>query len=107
MDWDSFTQIVDQLYKFIAVTDNLIIVALICLGIILKNIEKFPNAHIPDVIFGVGLLASGYLIKPIAVGILKGVVYSAIAMLIYEVILKRIIKYLQSKTGDSNENIIK
>lgn len=96
---DTINDIAVQFYAALADTNNLIILALVGLGIMLKRMDYIKNDIIPLILLVVGVLASGFLIKPVAVGVLKGIIYAAIAMMTYEVIVKYIIAWAEKKFG--------
>lgn len=99
MDFAQITKTLDDFYKLISVNDTLILVSLMFLGIILKQMPYIKNDLIPLILWVVGEAASVYLIRPPAVGLLKGLCYSGIAILFYEMLLKYVYAWVATKFG--------
>lgn len=91
MDITQITDFLNQLYAFIAVPNNLILVALMALGVLFK-IMLVPKKFIVPLLLALGISASLALIKPAAVAVLSGIVFVAISVLFYETILKYLVR---------------
>lgn len=87
----------NQFYVFLAQPDNLLIVALLGVGIILKKIEVVPNKFIPLFILPIGLLAGGLIIKPLSEGLLKGIIYTSLSIYLYESLIKHIYAFIERR----------
>lgn len=89
------------LYNFIADQNNLIIVALISLGFILKCTKRLHDDLIPLILLIVGIAAGYvYLTSP-----LKGVIYTAVSIILYRIVLKKWIdKFIA--TQDNSDTFI-
>ena len=87
----------------LADTINLTIVALMCLGYLLKYTEQVRNQFIPLVLWGVAITVTPYMLAltpgmtyshAIVEGFLRGTVYTVIAWTLHNKLLK---KYLDPK----------
>lgn len=104
MDIESITKFLAQLYELMANTNTLIVLALIGLGIICKFTKAIPDTVIPWVLLPVGVVAGLVLIKPAAVGTLHGIVFTALAVLVYELVLKFIVRKFEKLVGNGDDS---
>jgi len=93
---DDLAQFLQQLQKMLSVPDFLIPLSLFMLGVILKYTNKVNNDWIPLILTGLGVPASILLLPPAASGFLKGLCYSGVAVLAYEIGLKYVVIKLES-----------
>jgi len=96
---DKALEVSAQFYSFIADPNNLVILALVALGIMLKRMDFIRNDLIPLILLIVGVFFTVWLVKPVAVAMLRGVIYAAIAQQTYEVIVKYVITWIEKKFG--------
>jgi hypothetical protein len=89
----------DYLSALIIVPENLIVIALLGLGFILKRIEYIPNQLIPALIGVAGMIMGGVLIEPTGRGIIVGLAFAGVAVLIYDAILKYLDNFISKKLG--------
>lgn len=87
---DSIILFLEKFYQLIAIKENILILAILAVGFLLKKTEFINNKFIPIILTIVGILLGYFFINMSAWGAIVGIAYSGIATLCYEAILKHI-----------------
>ena len=98
MEIKDITDFLNQLYVFIAIPSNLIIVALISLDLLIRLTNLLKEQYIPIVLLVVSEISAVCLIKPLAQALPQGIVYTALAIVAYNNVIRPILNKLGNNT---------
>lgn len=81
---------IQQIYGYLDNAHNLILLALIVFGIVLRKLESINNRFIPAILLCAGMISGAFLVPPLTTGVFKGAIFAGLAVFFYELILKNI-----------------
>lgn len=98
---------IDQFYKILGDTNNLLIIFLIAVGYVVKAMPFIDNKYLKTVVVVSGIIIAPFFIQPLARAIVLGVVYAAVSMLAYDFIISKVEGFFKSKFGGDLPNYLK
>lgn len=86
-----------QAYALLNDPNNLIILGLLGIGVILKNTPLIPNQFVPLILLLISEVACAFLFQPPVNGIVRGMVYAGLTVLLHATAVRWIEDWIKSK----------
>jgi hypothetical protein len=92
-----------QAYQLLNDPNNLIILGLLGIGVIIKNTPLIPNQFVPLILLVISEVACVFLFQPPVNGIVRGMIYAGLAVLVHATVIHWVEDWIKSKLPETKK----